>query len=323
MSSDRPKTIRRAEARAPAPRSEIAGAWDTPSSAGDFLGTLLGAELEHPSTGEAERVRLRSYYASMLGHDGRLLPLAAQAYARRLWPLFEILADSSAPLTVLDAGCGNGTEAYLMALLGHRVVGVELVADRAEVARSRRTFFESCSGVDIAVSFETANVFHYLQSARRFDVIWSMESISHIYPPERFLQLAHEALVPGGRLIISDPNRRNPVALWRSIKLRGSLKHRPHTRFSDPETGEPVEYGQEMITSPRAMARAVRRAGLEVVSVVMGGFMGTTLLPRKLLDTAWARRLALRAASVAPRLPLVRDLGSLYTLVAVKPERGA
>jgi len=307
---------------APAPRSHpvIAAGWKDPQSVGDFIEALFGAEMEHRGGSRPEQARLRSYYAAMLGDDGRPLPLAAQAYARRLWPLLALLAGASGPLDILDAGCGNGTEAYLMALLGHRVVGVELVSERAEVARSRRAFFESYAGGEIAVSFETANVFHFLRSNRRFDVIWSMESISHIYPPDRFLRLAHDALVPGGRLIISDPNRRNPVALWRSIRLRGSLKHRPHTRFSDPQTGDPVEYGQEMITSPSAMARAVRRAGLEVAAVVMGGFMGTTLLPRRILATAWAQRLALRSAQVAPRLPLIRDLGSLYTLVAVKPQ---
>ncbi len=311
--TDRPTPSPRASAGA-----ALDGAWSSREALAGFVAGLLERELAHRRAKGLDESALRRYYGGILDEDGRPMPLAAYAYVQRLWPLIEVLKALPAPLRVLDAGCGYGTESYLMALMGHDVTGVELVPERAGVARSRQEFFAAQSEREIKVSFVTANVFGFLQQPARFDVIWLMEAISHIHPPEPFLELAGRALTGGGFLVVSDPNRRNPLAAWRSIRIRGSLAHRPHTRFRDPQTGLPVEYGQERIVSPQVLSRALERSGFSVLSVGMSGFMATTVLPRAVLRSALAQRLLRRLAGFAGRLPLLCGLGSIYTVVAAK-----
>ncbi len=290
--------------------------WREPAAFGAWFAELLAAELEDRRRNGLADAPLRRYYAAMLDGHGRPMPIATNAYARRLQPLVDVLEASPRPLRIVDAGSGNGTESYLMGLMGHRVTGVELVEERAAVARSRRAFFERRAGRRLGVTFETANIFRYLQAPGDVDLIWVMEAISHIHPPDRFFDLARRVLGDNGRLLISDPNARNPVALWRSVSLRGSVRRRPHTRHLDPETGRPVEYAEEHITSPRALARALSQSGFSVQRVDVSGFMATTLLPRRLLAMPAVQRAVTGLAGAAPHLPVLRSLGSVFTLVA-------
>jgi SAM-dependent methyltransferase len=291
---------------------------ESPRALGGLVATLLGEELEYRRVHDLDGADLRRYYGSMLDRKGQPLPVAAHAYVQRIWPLADLLRRRLAPQRVLDAGCGYGTESYLMALMGHDVTGVELVPERAQLARSRLEFFATCAGEPLRISFVAGNIFSYLERSSGFDVIWAMEAISHIYPAQRFLDLAHRALADGGRLVISDPNRSNLLALWRSVRIRGSIRHRPHTRFADPDTGDPVEYGQEQILSPGVLTRMLDRSGFRVVSLTMSGLMATTVLPRAVLESALAERLLPSLAEGARRIPGLRRMGSVYTLVAEK-----
>jgi SAM-dependent methyltransferase len=296
--------------------------WRDPISFGKTVCTLFGEEISCRRQKGLDHARLLRYYHELFGIDGQPLEISAFAYVQRLWPLVEILRASPRPLRVLDAGCGFGTEAYLTALMGHSVLGVELVPERAELARSRFDFFASKTGQPLHADFVCANIFELLADTEKFDVIWAMEAISHIYPQEKFLSLARKALCDGGRLIISDPNRLNPKSLWRSIRIRGSLVHRPHNRFRDPKTGQPVDYGQEQIISPYTLSRALKRTGYDVISISMSGFMATTVLPARLLANPRIERILKQFPSVMQRIPLLRNLGSIYTLVAAPAAPG-
>lgn len=290
--------------------------WRDPTLLARTVGKLLNEELIDRRRVGLDDAPLRRYYSQLFGVAGQPLEISVFAYVQRLWPLIEILRASPKPLRILDAGCGYGTESYFAALMGHTVLGAELVPERTEMARSRFSFFASTTDRKLDADFVCANIFELLAGSEKFDVIWVMEAISHIYPQEKFISLARRALTDQGRLVISDPNRVNPVSLWRSIRIRGTVMHHPHTRFNDPHTGQPVEYGQEQITSPRSLARMLLRFGFEVLSISMSGFMGTTLLPQKLLVNSGMKRILRKLPHVMKHIPLLRNLGGIYTLVA-------
>jgi 2-polyprenyl-3-methyl-5-hydroxy-6-metoxy-1,4-benzoquinol methylase len=307
-------------ARLASVREAVWGEPDSASAQSELAGVvqeLLNGELDASQRG-AKRDALCQYYRYFLDDDGRVMPLAVWAYVQRLWPLVECVAVKDRPCRVLDAGCGYVTESYLMALLGCEVTGVELVPARVEIARSRAAYFRSLYPGPLSVQFAAANVLSHLQAGGQYDIIWAMEAISHIHPAQTFVALAAAALVSGGNLVVSDPNRANPLALWRSIAIRGSVRHKTHRRFLDPQTGAPVEYGQEHITSVAGAVALLRNAGLEVTRVAMSGFAGTTILPRWLVRQPVVAALLQRTGAAAARNPLIRGLGTVYTVVARK-----
>ena len=243
-------------------------------------------------------------------------PLGVAGYSARVRPIVEILLSAPAGLRILDAGSGYGTESLLFAWLGAEVTAVELVRERYDISRARAAAFRRRDGAPLRVEFVYANILRYLESSRTFDVIWAMEAISHIFPPERFLALARKRLAPGGILAVSDPNRANPVAWIRAVRIRGSIRHEPHREFRDPESGVPVEYGRELIRSIRAMERLLIRTGYRVERSQAAGFLASTIVPPSWRNRRFPVALALSFQRAAGRLPILRRLGSNYTILA-------
>ena len=100
--------------------------------------------------------------------------------------------------SVLDAGCGEGYGAALLAQVAGRVVG----ADRPEAAtvaalrhQGQRIEFRGLDLGDLDVLGE------------EFDLVVSFQVIEHLPDPEAFLRGLVERVKPGGELIVTTPNR--------------------------------------------------------------------------------------------------------------------
>ncbi|GEM_PF-2224291 len=279
---------------------------------------LLQKELSFRQQAGMSVQPLRLYLSNLFEVQNTLLPLGVAGYGQRLAPILDILRKSKKQLTICDAGCGYGTESLLFALLGMNVTGIELVSERRELASSRIDFFNSIRETRLKIDFQNVNVFPFLMRSDTFDVIWAMEAISHIYPPEKFLDLAYSKLNKGGWLVISDPNKINPLAWLRSVRIRGSLSHAPHTRFLDPETRQPVEYGQEKIYSARTMKKILIGSGFHPERIHISGFLGSNLLPKTIARNPRLTDAIKRTPHIIRRIPVLRGLGSLYTITAQK-----
>lgn len=261
---------------------------------------------------------LKSYLRHLLSPDGKIIRLGWEGYGQRLTFIIDALKAAQKNLRILDAGCGYGTESLLFSLFPVEVWGIDLVPERIALARSRIDFFQSLSKRPLEVTFVNANIFRFLENAPPFDIIWAMESISHIYPPEKFFQICRQKISDDGKLIISDPNRLNPLALIRSMKIRGSIVHKPHKKFLDPETRQPADVGQEKIFNIFRIRKLLKAAGFQIKAIDVSGFMGSSLLPRSLFHKEKAARLLGRYQRIVQRTPILRSLGSIYTLVATK-----
>lgn len=107
------------------------------------------------------------------------------------------LAQEEGIHAVLDAGCGGGDFSIGLHEAGYSVYGCDL----------------SVSGIRHAASldvgrFEIASLYENLTkpfALTHFDAIVSVEVIEHLYSPRTFVQRAHEALRPGGLLVVSTP----------------------------------------------------------------------------------------------------------------------
>ena len=126
---------------------------------------------------------------------------------------------------VLDVGCGEGYGAGLLARR-FRVHAVE--HDATAAAHASRSY------PDVRVIRADACSLPY--RAGTFDAVVAMQVLEHLVCPGRFLARARELLVPGGRLILSTPNRTtfspdgHPNAFhvheYTADELRGLLRER-------------------------------------------------------------------------------------------------
>jgi methionine biosynthesis protein MetW len=164
--------------------------------------------------------------------NGALYPLRYEAYTNAPQEVASMLAEL-VPVgsRVLDVGCGTGSVSQIIAdTRDAKIIGIEPNSDRAAAARAR--------GLEVHEQPFTPAA---LQILERFDVIVFADVLEHVADPGDFLQLAHRALLPGGRVIASVPN----VAHWsvRVDLLRGRFDYQPlgirdatHLRWFTAET---------------------------------------------------------------------------------------
>jgi SAM-dependent methyltransferase len=285
-----------------------------------FFYQLMADEFSYRQEHGLDVLPLRMYYKNLFVRDNLLIPASAKGNSLRLIPAIEECRKLKGMGRILDAGSGYGTESLLFSLLGNEVTGVELVPERILVAESRIGYFASEWDAPLRLQFVNADIFRYLEKAEPFDIIWVMEAISHIHPPDVFLDLVGHKLKKGGKIIISDPNGLSPLAWLRSVKIRGSIKHKTHKRFKDPETGKPIEYGQERIFSVYGLKKMLIEKGFKVNRISISGFMGTSFTPNFLLLKKPVVRFLGSFERNIRKIPLISSFGSVFTIVACKEE---
>ena len=99
---------------------------------------------------------------------------------------------------VLDAGCGNGSSAVLLARkFGAEVVGVNLSA--SQIYRARRLAHRE--GATHLLSFERRDFSATDLPDESFDMVWAVENVCHSAEKHAFLAEAQRLLKPGGRVV--------------------------------------------------------------------------------------------------------------------------
>lgn len=107
----------------------------------------------------------------------------------------ELIGDVSG-LTVLDAGCGEGYLARLLARRGAQVTGIDIAANLVQLAREKT--------VDGQITYEEADLSRPLPAYERsFDLIASHLVMNDVPDYQGFLQTLGTVVKPGGRLVFS------------------------------------------------------------------------------------------------------------------------
>ncbi|HEY9515816.1 MAG TPA: methyltransferase domain-containing protein [Gemmatimonadaceae bacterium] len=142
--------------------------------------------------GGAVAQKFLAHYGQRLG-AGRMDGGAYQGRSKIETLLGPEIWDAVRGKTVLDFGCGQGTEAIDMARHGAgHVIGLDIREEPLAIAR--RLAHES--GVSDRCTFATA-------TNERVDVIVALDSFEHFADPAAVLRTMHDLLVPDGLVLVS------------------------------------------------------------------------------------------------------------------------
>jgi SAM-dependent methyltransferase len=257
---------------------------------------------------------LSRYYTS-LKSNFRLRPFYRYNWTRRIAPMQKVIAAlprRDTPWRILDAGCGVGTESIFWSTLRDdmEVTGVDINTERLNIAKARQTAYENRLGKPFNIRFLEQDVFNVLR-VEHFDLIWVMEAISDIDPAESFLTCVSENLGSAGYLVISDSHILNPAMAWRIYKLRqrGVAAH----TYKTTSTGETISYARERLFTVGQLSKMLEWAGFQSVQTQLSIFF-----PPAVAYSSFLFRVCVKCDYVLNKIPLLRHLGGIYTVVASK-----
>jgi len=244
---------------------------------------------------------LAQYYSSWMRASNA--PYLGHCFAQRLKNLVRYISKHRDGMPrVLDCGCGLGSESIACALIGAKVVGIDLDKERLSVAKKRLGYYKGKFGINLDLDFVCKEILKYEPNVK-FDILYAKEFISHVWSLPAFLKLASKVLREHGHLIVTDANLYNPY-----VAFKAYLDHRStlFTTVHDPETGKKVPYAIERLFSPRYVAEVFTQNGFRPTSLTIFGY--SPPVPQNFLSVT--RKLE----EVISKVPI----GTVYEIAGVK-----
>ena len=153
----------------------------------DAEAALVARQLENVEAGAVERV-----YMGQIDDEEQI----ALHVARYEFAMTQLTSGG----VVLDAACGSGYGTEMLSQTAHRVVGLDLSDHALSYARAHHH--------NARVTYAKANFNERIDfPPKSFDSVVCLETLEHISDQARFVGELHRLLKPGGRLIISTPDR--------------------------------------------------------------------------------------------------------------------
>jgi len=197
---------------------------------------------------------------------------------------------------VLDAACGAGYGAAILAPKASKIVGIDISKEAIDYCKKKYNMSNTTFAVMDCASIAFPD--------ELFDLIVSFETLEHISEVEKYVQELHRILKPEGQLVISTPNR-DVYAIYNK-----GQKNKFHTyEFDDKGFRELMKpyfeiediYGQryfapkdvtlltpytsmEIPTAPDGIFKKIVRVGMRI-------FLPDGLMRRKLISyEIWANK---------------------------------
>jgi 2-polyprenyl-3-methyl-5-hydroxy-6-metoxy-1,4-benzoquinol methylase len=120
--------------------------------------------------------------------------------------LAEILPPASPSARALDVGCGSGEVTRLLATRGYDVLGTDIEPAMLAIARARTT--------EPLVEYREAAL-DDLEASGTYDLVTCLNVLDWIEDFEAALGKLHDALKPGGKLVLSVPHPFKDTGVWR------------------------------------------------------------------------------------------------------------
>lgn len=164
------------------------------------MGLLPPAEVEYFAEYYREAGLLRSWR----------LPFFMRHYAEPFSAAANYLmgGESTRKKVILDLGCGCGTQSIAFALMGAKVIGLDMDRRALDILLQRKKIYEKASGRSLDIEVHDGDVFAFDYSAvGPIDGIYSMFAFNMMQPTKKLLGQLLPQVAPGGRFVIQDGNR--------------------------------------------------------------------------------------------------------------------
>src|SRR5689334_12884999 len=213
----------------------------------------------------------------------RTIPgLAEENYwFRRHEVVYQRLAERCVDREVLEAGCGEGYGADLIADVARRVVALDY--DEATVAHVRARY----PRVDI----KHGNLAELPLADQSVDVVVNFQVIEHLWDQAQFVSECFRVLRPGGVFLVSTPNRIT-FSPGRDTPLNPF-----HTR--ELNAAELTELLQDAGFTVESMLGVFHGAGLAALDARHGGSIIEAQVQRAVAGAPWSEQLLSDVAAVS------------------------
>lgn len=277
----------------------------------------------NPALAATDQALLRSHYPVMVSPEHNPPALAATIYAeRRQYPVGAIRAARDA--VVLDAGCGYGSESFLFAALGARVLAVDADPEKIHIARLRQPYFEQQLGRPLDITFGVADLDTYTPETSDLSLTWIASVLAAIPRQDDFLKRVYAKTRTGGQLMVSDMNMWNPLFLVGEFRRRQTAAQ-VNPAFAAAQNFRAMFARQERVGAryftdngatfddvqffqPRSLAALYHATGWRPNAFHFSGY----------IPPALARMGLTPLETWLPRIPLVAQLGYFYLGIGVK-----
>lgn len=125
---------------------------------------------------------------------------------------------------ILDLGCGTGTQSLAFALLGAKVIALDMDDLALDILQRRKDFYERKTGRPLDIQIENANVFTFNYSRiAPIDCVYSLFAFNMMQPSNRLISLIATHMSKESRIAILDGNRSFWASRFFSWRRRNTL----------------------------------------------------------------------------------------------------
>jgi ubiquinone/menaquinone biosynthesis C-methylase UbiE len=154
-------------------------------------------------------------------------PGQGERYLRAIRNSLELDARPIAGLRVLEVGSGFGLTCTTLAMLGAQ--SVDCIDTNAEMIATMRSYLGDLP-CQLPITPRVGLAYELPYPDNCFDLVITVEAMSHFLHPERCLAEAHRVLKPGGRYVIADDNNAlNPDAVKQTREVWDRFENGPAT----------------------------------------------------------------------------------------------
>lgn len=198
---------------------------------------------------------LRNYYrlidSSMSFHFRKAYLHQRLSYVDR----FVTLANAN----IWDIGCGYANTSLYLTLKGHTVSGttLEYYYDQIQL---RLEYWSKIGNLD-KLKIEYQDLFDTYFAAGSFDYVITQDTLHHLEPLGKALQLIESSLAENGLLIVSEENGRNLFISLKNFIKRGNKRI---IEYYDAKLRKSLLLGNENVRSYECWITELKKAGLAV-----------------------------------------------------------
>jgi len=160
---------------------------------------------------------------------------------------------------IWDIGCGYANTALYLALKGHRVNGTTLEYYYDQI-QQRMEYWSRIGNLD-KLSIVYQDLFDTSFPPASFDYLIPQDTLHHLEPLDKALQMIGSALGVDGKLIVSEENGRNLFISLKNYIKRGNKRV---IEYHDEKLNKTLLLGNENVRTYECWTRELKKAGLAI-----------------------------------------------------------